>query len=57
MDVRGARDFPLLEHRRMPPGEPIPPEHLEGFNAVRDAVMARLTPHAPSAQLAARARE
>ena len=33
---------PLLEHRRMPPGEPIPAEHLERFSAVRDAVLARL---------------
>ena len=61
LDYRLARNGkylnPLLEHRRMPPGEPIPPEHLEGFNAVRDAVMARLTPRAPSVQVAARARE
>jgi murein DD-endopeptidase MepM/ murein hydrolase activator NlpD len=33
---------PLLEHRRMPPGEPIPAEHLEAFIAVRDAGLARL---------------
>ena len=33
---------PLLEHRRMPPGEPIPAEHLGAFSAVRDAALARL---------------
>jgi murein DD-endopeptidase MepM/ murein hydrolase activator NlpD len=33
---------PLVEHRRMPPGEPIPAEHHEAFRAVRDAALARL---------------
>jgi murein DD-endopeptidase MepM/ murein hydrolase activator NlpD len=33
---------PLLEHRRMPPGEPIPAEHHGAFSAVRDAALARL---------------
>jgi murein DD-endopeptidase MepM/ murein hydrolase activator NlpD len=33
---------PLLEHRRMPPGEPIPADHLEAFSAVRDATLAQL---------------
>ena len=32
---------PLLEHRRMPPGEPIPAEHIGAFSAVRDAALAR----------------
>ena len=32
---------PLLEHRRMPPGEPIPAEHMGAFSAVRDAALAR----------------
>ncbi len=38
---------PLLEHRRMPPGEPIPAEHLERFSAVRDAALARLDREPP----------
>ena len=43
---------PLAEHRRMPPGEPIPPEHLEAFGAARVAVLAELSLHDPSVQLA-----
>ena len=46
LDYRLAKDGrfvnPLREHRRMPPGNPIPPAQLGGFNAVRDAVLARL---------------
>src|SRR5512132_2758730 len=45
LDYRLARNGrfvnPLLEHRRMPPGEPIPTQHLGAFNAVRDDVLAR----------------
>ena len=33
---------PLLQHRSMPPGEPIPADHLEAFSAVRDAALAQL---------------
>jgi murein DD-endopeptidase MepM/ murein hydrolase activator NlpD len=43
---------PLLEHRRMPPGEPIAADHLEAFGAVRDAALARL--NVPAVQAAAR---
>ena len=46
LDYRLARNGtfinPLLEHRRMPPGEPIPSEHVKAFSAVRDAALARL---------------
>lgn len=46
LDYRLARNGrfvnPLLEHRRMPPGEPIPAEHLDAFSTVRDAALARL---------------
>ena len=30
---------PLVEHRKMPPGEPIPAEHLNAFRAARDHVL------------------
>jgi murein DD-endopeptidase MepM/ murein hydrolase activator NlpD len=43
---------PLAEHRRMPPGEPIPPKHLEAFGAARLAVLDALSLHDPSVQLA-----
>jgi murein DD-endopeptidase MepM/ murein hydrolase activator NlpD len=33
---------PLLEHKRLPPGEPIPPAHIDDFRAVRDQVLAQL---------------
>ena len=29
---------PLVEHRKMPPGDPIPAEHLDAFRAERDRV-------------------
>jgi murein DD-endopeptidase MepM/ murein hydrolase activator NlpD len=47
---------PLVEHRRMPPGAPIPSEHLDGFTAARDAVLARLAPHDSAVQGAASGR-
>ena len=42
--MRKNGDFvnPLLEHRRMPPGEPVPDEHLDAFQQVRDQALARL---------------
>ena len=33
---------PLLEHRKLPPGEPVPPAHLAEFRAVRDDALERL---------------
>jgi murein DD-endopeptidase MepM/ murein hydrolase activator NlpD len=38
---------PLAEHRRMPPGEPIPDALLDQFGAVRDLALARLDSVAP----------
>jgi len=46
---------PLLEHRRMPPGEPIPSEHMGAFSAVRDAALARLDEEPAAALIAERA--
>jgi len=34
---------PLAEHRRMPPGEPIPAAAMTAFQEVRDRALARLT--------------
>ena len=41
---------PLIEHRNLPPGDPVPVEYLEAFRAVRDAALVRLgaTPPMPS---------
>jgi hypothetical protein len=33
---------PLNEHRRMPPGEPIPAAALESFHAARDPLSAQM---------------
>jgi murein DD-endopeptidase MepM/ murein hydrolase activator NlpD len=40
----GAYVNPILEHRRMPPGEPIPASLMAGFNAARDQAAALLPP-------------
>ena len=32
----------LLEHRKLPPGEPVPPAHLAEFRGVRDDALERL---------------
>jgi murein DD-endopeptidase MepM/ murein hydrolase activator NlpD len=46
LDYRIRRDGafvnPLQEHKRLPPGEPIPPQYLAEFKVVRDAALARL---------------
>ena len=42
MRKNGVFVNPLLEHRNLPPGDPVPGEHLEAFHAVRDAALARL---------------
>lgn len=44
---------PLTEHRKMPPGEPIPSESLEAFSEIRDEVLARLQPRDTGVQLTA----
>ena len=33
---------PLLEHRKLPPGNPVPEEHLAAFNEVRDQALRRM---------------
>ncbi len=38
----GAFVNPLLEHRKLPPGDPVPEAHLAAFQTVRDAALARL---------------
>lgn len=44
---------PLLEHRKMPPGDPVPADALEAFMKVRDAVLVRLQPLEGDVQLTA----
>lgn len=48
---------PLVEHRKLPPGEPIAAEHLALFEAARDSVVARFigVPAAPITALASAA--
>ena len=33
---------PLIEHRNLPPGDPVPEEHLAAFRAVRDQALHRM---------------
>lgn len=42
MRKNGAFVNPLLEHRLLPPGEPVPAQHLEAFQQVRDDALVRL---------------
>ena len=42
MRKNGSFVNPLLEHRRLPPGEPVPAQHLEAFQRVRDQALVRL---------------
>jgi murein DD-endopeptidase MepM/ murein hydrolase activator NlpD len=42
----------LLEHKRLPPGEPVPAQHLEEFRRVRDEVMSQLEQQGPDVVLA-----
>ena len=45
---------PIAEHRRMPPGEPIPPIAMPAFRAVRDRALADLAAVSPAvSQIAA----
>jgi murein DD-endopeptidase MepM/ murein hydrolase activator NlpD len=37
----GAWVNPLVEHKKLPPGEPIPPAHLASFEAARDGLRGR----------------
>ena len=40
---------PLLEHRNMPPGDPVPDEHRSEFEEVRDAALDRMRAELPPA--------
>ena len=46
LDYRMRKDGvfvnPLIEHRKLPPGDPVPEKHLKAFQAVRDAALARM---------------
>ena len=42
MRKNGAFVNPLLEHRKLPPGDPVPEEHLAAFRQVRDRALARM---------------
>ena len=42
LQKNGAWVDPLREHRRMPPGEPIPAASMAAFNVVRDGAAAQL---------------
>ena len=42
MRKNGVFVNPLIEHRNLPPGDPVPVEHLDAFYAVRDAALVRL---------------
>lgn len=42
MRKHGAFVNPLLEHRKLPPGDPVPAEHLEAFRQARDRALGRL---------------
>jgi murein DD-endopeptidase MepM/ murein hydrolase activator NlpD len=57
LDYRVKRDGqwvnPLLEHKRLPPGEPIAEAHLAAFTASRDAALARFVSRVPEPLVAA----
>lgn len=42
MRKNGVFVNPLLEHRKLPPGDPVPKERLDAFHAVRDSALERL---------------
>lgn len=56
LDYRLKRDGqwvnPLVEHRKLPPGEPIAAHHLAAFASVRDAALARFVSAMPETLLA-----
>ena len=39
---------PLLEHRNLPPGDPVPAEHLELFYETRERALVRMRPPSPA---------
>jgi murein DD-endopeptidase MepM/ murein hydrolase activator NlpD len=52
----GAIVNPQIEHKKLPPGEPIPPSQMEAFYAARDTALAELgaSPSPAGARLASR---
>ena len=38
----GRHVNPVLEHRKLPPGDPVPPDQMDEFRAVRDQALAKL---------------
>ncbi|HEX7086495.1 MAG TPA: M23 family metallopeptidase, partial [Vicinamibacterales bacterium] len=38
----GRHVNPVLEHRKLPPGDPVPPDQMDEFRAVRDRALAKL---------------
>jgi murein DD-endopeptidase MepM/ murein hydrolase activator NlpD len=38
----GANVNPLAEHRKVPPGEPVPPDQMDSFRTERDKALQRL---------------
>jgi murein DD-endopeptidase MepM/ murein hydrolase activator NlpD len=42
MRKNGVFVNPLLEHRKLPPGDPVPAEHLVAFREARDRALGRL---------------
>ena len=42
MRKNGTFVNPLVEHRNLPPGDPVPAEHMEAFLALRDAALEQL---------------
>ena len=57
LDYRMRRDGvfvnPLLEHRRLPPGDPVPAERMAAYEATRDAAWQRLRANLRPAQASA----
>ena len=45
---KGTFVNPLLEHRNLPPGDPVPEEHLPAFHEMRDEALGRLQAALPS---------
>lgn len=42
MRKNGTFVNPLLEHRKLPPGDPVPEQHLAAFHVARDQALARM---------------
>jgi len=42
MRKNGTFVNPLIEHRNLPPGDPVPEVHLAAFHALRNEALARL---------------